>query len=408
MKQIIKIVIFIIAVSVLNLQAKEPSDIDIHGFISQGFLKSDHNNLFSLNTEDGTFQFNEMGINFRSHIADGLQLGMQFIALDLGSYGNDEVTIDWAYADYFYRKWLGLRIGSLKVYHGLYNDSRDLEMLRVSILLPQCIYTEVFRDISGGMKGAGVYGELQGGFSYQVSIGGLDDIKKDSGFSDIFNYFFQIEADSYSNDNFSNVSLIWDTPLEGLRVGGTFIEVDFKGIGADTIVGDSFGEQYINFAKMEFNNFSLSFEYIHGGFTLNGEYAEQKLSYDIESAAAQFYYLINPGFNNLAMSGILTIGGYYVGMAYCLTDWFETGAYYSMLYYDLDDKKDAQWRNYYPLGHGSYLEQSTLSLKFNINTNWVLKLEGHSMRGSYLTGLDENADKKSHWFLYAAKCSFHF
>ena len=32
--------------------------IDIHGFISQGFLKSDRNNFYA-KTEDGTFRFNE-------------------------------------------------------------------------------------------------------------------------------------------------------------------------------------------------------------------------------------------------------------------------------------------------------------------------------------------------------------
>ncbi len=398
MKKIIVIMIFIIAVSVWNIQAKEPSDIDIHGFISQGFMKSDHNDLLGMNTEDGTFQFNEMGINFRSHIADGLQLGIQFFAYDLGDYGNDKVSIDWAYADYFYRKWLGFRVGKLKGYHGLYNDSRDLDMLRVSILLPQCIYTELLRDISKGMKGIGVYGELPGGFSYQVSTGGLNDIEGNTGFRYLFNNFLVTNADSYSCDKYSNGSLIWNTPLKGLRVGGTFFNINFEGTGPD-----SYFVETINFAKMRFEMFSLSVEYILGDLTLNGEYAEQKLSYDIESPAAQFYHE-----QGIAMSGDQKIGGYYGGVAYSLTDWFEAGAYYSILFFDMDDKKDALWRNYAELADFSYQEQSTLSLKFNITANWALKLEGHSMGGYYLTELDLNANRKSHWFLYAVKCSFHF
>jgi len=38
-------------------------DVAIHGFISQGYLKSDHND-FLAETEKGSFQFNEMGLNF--------------------------------------------------------------------------------------------------------------------------------------------------------------------------------------------------------------------------------------------------------------------------------------------------------------------------------------------------------
>ena len=100
-----------------NIQAEASSDVDIHGFISQGYLKSENNTLWFTDTEDGTFQFNEMGINFMTNVSDGLQLGMQFFARDLGELGNDEIVVDWAYADYFYRKWLGIRAGKIKIHH---------------------------------------------------------------------------------------------------------------------------------------------------------------------------------------------------------------------------------------------------------------------------------------------------
>ncbi len=76
----------------------ELGEIDIHGFISQGYMKSDHNNYLT-DTEDGSFQFNDMGINFRTWAAPGLSIGAQFFASDLGELGNDQVTIDWAVAD---------------------------------------------------------------------------------------------------------------------------------------------------------------------------------------------------------------------------------------------------------------------------------------------------------------------
>ncbi len=36
---------------------------------------------------------------------------MQLFARDLGDIGNDEIQLDWAYADYFWIKWLSLRVG---------------------------------------------------------------------------------------------------------------------------------------------------------------------------------------------------------------------------------------------------------------------------------------------------------
>ncbi len=55
--------------------------VDIHGFVAQGYLKSDHNN-FLADTEDGSFQFNEMGINFSTSMGENLRLGMQLFSRD--------------------------------------------------------------------------------------------------------------------------------------------------------------------------------------------------------------------------------------------------------------------------------------------------------------------------------------
>ena len=43
--------------------AAEIAGIDIHGFISQGYLQSTDNNYLA-NTDKGTFEFNEAAINF--------------------------------------------------------------------------------------------------------------------------------------------------------------------------------------------------------------------------------------------------------------------------------------------------------------------------------------------------------
>ena len=108
-----------------SLYAGEVGEIDIHGFISQGYLKSSENN-FLAESKDGTFQFNEMGINFATWMTSDLSLGVQFFASDIGDFGNDEITIDWAYADYRFKPYLGIRAGKIKLPSYLYNETRDI------------------------------------------------------------------------------------------------------------------------------------------------------------------------------------------------------------------------------------------------------------------------------------------
>ena len=87
------------------------SGVAIHGFISQGYMKStDGNEYMTSGTDKGTFQFNEMGINFSKNVSDSLRIGTQLMAYDLGSFGNDEVLIDWAFADYNFNDYLNLMV----------------------------------------------------------------------------------------------------------------------------------------------------------------------------------------------------------------------------------------------------------------------------------------------------------
>ena len=53
-------------------------DINIGGFVSQGFLQTSENNYLA-DTHDGTSQFNEMGIYFKTSLPGNLRVGVQFI-----------------------------------------------------------------------------------------------------------------------------------------------------------------------------------------------------------------------------------------------------------------------------------------------------------------------------------------
>ena len=139
------------------------NQVDIHGFVSQGYLQSSDYNFFQADTEDGTYEFNEFAINFSSSVTDNLRIGMQFLSRDLGTLGNNKIEVDWAFADYAFRNWLGLRVGRVKKPEGIFNQYRDIDATRTCIFLPPGIYQEDLREATIAVNGMGIYGTLPGG-----------------------------------------------------------------------------------------------------------------------------------------------------------------------------------------------------------------------------------------------------
>ena len=101
--------------------------VDIHGFISQGYLSSGEDSV-----EEDSFEYSEIGLNFGRELNDNLRFGLQLFAKEFAEVSNNEIKIDWAYADYRFHELLGIRLGQIKFPHGLYNEIRDIDMLRYS------------------------------------------------------------------------------------------------------------------------------------------------------------------------------------------------------------------------------------------------------------------------------------
>jgi len=124
-----------------------------------------------------------------------------------------EIDIDWAYADYRYRNWLGLRVGKVKKPRGLFNKTRDLDSERTCIFLPQSIYDDKNREASLASKGAGIYGTIPFGIEYEITHG-LFDIPQDGGI--IMNIQSGSGLDLQVDDIKPSTtgSILWNTPLE--------------------------------------------------------------------------------------------------------------------------------------------------------------------------------------------------
>lgn len=383
--------------------AIEVNDIAIHGFISQGYLKSSDNNYLSANTEDGSFEFSRMGLNFSMEPYEKLRIGMQLFSRDLGTEGNNDIVLDWAYLDYRWKDYLGIRAGRIKTPYGLYNEGRDMDFLRTSILPPQSVYPENMRDLLVAIQGACLYGTIElgalGGLDYQA-IGGTINVDGSAPFySDLFNratvgtpfYGAPIAGLTANMDYMVGGSLQWKTPLDGLRLGVSDLvnKIDNTATAGGLKV----------LADMKVKRWSVfSAEYLRGNLAIAGEYFRGKIDLDVSAPAV-----------GMALPIDMDMEGYYGQISYRFNKWLELGAYYSEFYPNADDKDGNGWK---AVGQPDFLawqKDWTLSARFDLLERLVLKFETHFIDGAGQLSAADNPDglEKS-WTLYAVQCSYNF
>ncbi len=434
--------------------AADFAGVNIHGFLSQGYL-SQTDNEFTSDTRDESFVFNEVGINFGQELTEDLRIGIQLFGRDFGDVGSSDITIDWAFADYHYQDWLGLRFGQIKTPHGLYNEIRDIDMLRNPIFLPDSVYQEVShdlyihdiylamqgissRDLYLSIQGIGLYGfidlNLLGGVSYQAMYG-TQNVETNEDISDElipkFMPGLQISGDSIVNGDFEvkdkfagNVT--WDTPMDGLRLGisldniamsaVTKIKDDYAPPGMDDPIIEAGDSVTIDYDKFE--NWVCSVEYTWNNLLLNAEYLKTNKEFNLDYDLALFSFpaevqSIVPLPPNAVIKTELS--GWYVGAAYRFTDWLELGGYYSQTRNDKTEKSVPQLPS---PDYSSEFDDIALTVRFDINEFWAIKLEGHRFRSVYAEaevvpttsmGMDiKFKDVEEEWSLIAAKMTVAF
>jgi hypothetical protein len=334
--------------------------VDIHGFVSQGFIKTTANNYLA-DSEDGSFSFTEVGINFSSALSENLRVGLQLFARDLGPLGNYKPVFDWYFLDYRFLDELGIRVGRTKLPFGLYNENSDIDAARVPILLPQSVYPTRNRDLLLAQTGGELYGLLQLG---------------DAGELEYRAYGGTIHVDVSEQQEITNVEipyvyggrLMWQTPLDGLQGGVSLqklrldVEYDFAPEttaplqAAGLLPADFDGRVAL---KAPVLLWVASLEYSAHELLLASEYGRWVV--DVESTVPALV----PESDTISER-------FYVMASYRVSPWFTPGAYYSLYYPDVE-KRD---------GRAARQHDLALSFRYDLNEHWLLKLEGHYMSGT--------------------------
>jgi hypothetical protein len=298
--------------------------IQIHSFASQGFAYSDENNFLSMDTSHGSFAFTDAGANASSQLTDKLRVGAQFYIRNVGHLGNWHPDLDWAMADYRFKDWFGVRGGKVKTVLGLYNDTQDMEFLHTWALMPLSVYPVDSRGDVIAHLGGDVYGNISlkrlGGLAYTV-YGGERPSDPESGLvygletSSLLNgkYIIAIgkKIDSYGGPVYG-ADLRWTTPVKGLLVGASYMDLDVTVHGSYVSNGLPY-TQYTNLDK----TIATYVQYSLGNFTFAGEYRREPRSTKYNTST-----------NAPAQSNKNSRQGY-VSAAYRISKRLEVGAYHA-------------------------------------------------------------------------------
>lgn len=366
--------------------------VSIHGFISQGFLLSDANDVYTKSRE-GSFQFNELGLAFSVLLSNRLHVGMQALSRDLGEQSNNAVELDWAFADYRWKDWLGFRGGLLKMPWGIYNETRDIDMLRTSIFLPSSLYPEQLRDAYDTLEGIAFYGSSPvwefGTINYQLLYGDkslpTDYVVIDHPAE------AHITVDAFDVQDMYMGALEWETPLQGLRFRQTTGKYLFSIRGTHApVTGHEIGRFWEETGDQVFS-------------ILSADYSTARFSIALETQQ------IWDDRNELNVEGNDAVeGGWYISASYRLNEWWELGAYYSEFYEDTDDPEG---REYIQEGLPAYLawqKDLALTTRFDIGDHITLKFEGHLIDGVARLFWDRPSAPERDTRLLAAKATFNF
>ncbi|HEV8041966.1 MAG TPA: hypothetical protein VGP62_24015 [Bryobacteraceae bacterium] len=332
--------------------------VQIHGFVSQGFLGSNDNNYLTTKSSDGSFAFTDFGVNISTQITDKFRVGAQFYDRNLGNLGNWHPQLDWAMGDYKFADWFGVRAGKVKTVLGLFNDTQDMEFLHTWAILPQSMYPLDLRASTIAHTGGDVYGNIRlkkfGDLSY-TGYAGLQSFDKYGG------YVYGLVNDGLTLRGLAakqyGVDLRWNNLLPGLLFGVSYLHAPTSSVTATIQVAPTvifpFG------IKDQQNTAAYYGEYKFRNLTLDGEYRRQILT----------------GTENVGPLPAILFGedgrGGYASAAYRVSKRLELGTYHS---------------RFYPLwpasqGAANHMFDTVATAKIDLVGRWDLKIEGHFMDG---------------------------
>jgi hypothetical protein len=374
-------------ISVCTAQSLDDLNIQIHGYATQGFIYTNHNNWNSMQTGDGSPAWTEAVFNVTSQPTPKLRVGAQLRYFMMGSIYGNAITLDWASADYKVNDKLGFRFGKVKTPNGLFNDIQDVDPAYIWSLLPQSMYPITSRTSILAHYGAVVYGKLPmgskiGKLEYQIYYGERVLPAGDG-------FFVSIRESGANMPNglsgpTSGGTLRWHTPVNGLMLGVAWDRENMT--GAFEVPGVFTGKNIDSPFKIPF----FFGKYEHDRFMFASEYSRVPANHKTVVTSDIIPQAPPVG---AVLENEIDHRQWYAMSSYRLTNKLNAGAYYSS-YFDLKAPFATAWdpANHPDFSISRYQKDWDLSARYDFTPNLYLKGEQHFIDGTNLGYLYDDND----------------
>ncbi|WP_223111522.1 hypothetical protein [Billgrantia pellis] len=367
--------------------------LQLHGFLSQALVVTDHNDFFGPSSSGaGSLKYTEIGANASLRPHQDLLIAAQVLSRRAGGEGSDaRPVLDYGVIDYQplsdQQRTLGVQVGRFKNPFGFYNQTRDVAFTRPSILLPQSIYFDRTRSLGLAADGITAYYEERvptGTLRIQVGMG-----------------------DTQAGDDLRRTMRLEGTPgsLEPRRsaIGQVRYEYD----GGRMVAALSTASARARFESdmpgmsdgdFHFRPWILSLQYNAELWSLTGEYA-------LRTSTLQ-------GFANPFLNFDITGESWYVQYTRRFNDDWQWLVRYDSLVNNRDDRSGSDFE---AMGggpaHTQYAKDLALGLQWNVTPRVLLAAEYHHIDGTGWLPLQDEpdpAETKRYWNMLLFQASFRF
>ena len=387
------IAIYLIASGrVLAIELSE--NLQVHGFLTQGYFLTSDNNIFGVSDSRGSFDFTEAGLNASWALNVDLRLAGQVLFRRAGVGHQHDVELDFGVVDYTafstddYR--IGASFGRFKIPFGLYNDTRDVIFTRPTILLPQSIYQERTRDLAISADGGIFYGEHRsnwGDLFLELGVGIPRGASLDSELA--------ILGFDYPGNTTSKMSYIGRLSYD---IDGGKYRMAISSAYVDT----RYNPKFLQPDDLQ------AIKDIFSPIIFSVQYNREKLSLTAEYAIRRIQETVKDGSLDLDISG----ESYYLQALYRFDQNWQAVVRYDVLYNNRDDRNG--WQYQYLTGKPNYTQFArdwTFGLRYYLNSSFLVAAEYHYVNGTAWLPIQDNLDSsglKQKWHMFSLAAGFQF
>ena len=367
-----------------------PDEVQIHGFLTQGFFHSSDNNVYGQSDDGISPGLTEIGLNMSYQPLDRLRFAAQGLYRRAGAVDTGSVRLDYGLADLTLFEYdsgkVGIRGGRIKNPFGLYNETRDVAFTHPTILLPQGIYFDRSRSLLISADGGSFYAEQRtgfGDFSFKFNAGmpsrDLNEIKT------------VVLGKQNAQGSFETKPAIATQLSYDLNGGEYVFAVSYMDLTFD--YNPAPGEA-LRRSQSHIQPLLFSAQYNGEKFTLTGEYE----------------YRWN-NFGNFAPQGKFVTESWYVEGSYRILPKLQATVRYDTLSMNKDDRNgDGAVALHYPR-HVAFAQDWVFGLRWDITPSWMVRTDYTRVHGTAWLPQADNPDPNKtiqDWDLYGLQLSFKF